>query len=137
MRAANHAASGCFHVASMRALISEFGLTYARLSARALWANTRTNSPALNLGRGVCCVSTSLLKPQRCPACSRRSSLRFKRRTGSCAAIPDSDMGSTSVILRRILTDWDPQDAAQSPQVGNEPVFTAALGQSRRLVSVG
>ena len=45
--------------------MSEFGLTYAKPKTRSLWANTRTNSPGLNLDRGVCCVSISLLNTQR------------------------------------------------------------------------
>ncbi len=42
-----------------------------------------------------------------------------------------------TIMMERILTDADLQDAAQSPGGGNQPVSASACGQSRRLVSVG
>ena len=80
-------------------LMSDCGLTYASPSARSLWASTRTSSPALNLDSGVCSVSTSLLKTQRCPALqttifvalqAQRGQLRRRFRTTASSDIAEA-----------------------------------------------
>src|ERR1700691_2503626 len=149
MRAANQEASGSFQLSSMRALISDCGLTYANPSAWSLCASTRASSPALNFVKGVCWVSTSLLKTHRCPACRRRSSLRFKRSAGNCATVSESDIERSSAIVIRIMhrnrlaDETSPylQQHAENPvdwyPWGEEALARAARENKPILLSIG